>query len=316
MRIGVLRGGVGHEYDVSLKTGATVLKHLPSHHQRHDILITKDGVWHYNGVPIKPGQLVRKLDLVFNALHGEFGEDGQVQRLLEDVGLPYTGPKHFGASLAMNKIWAKDLFERSGLNTPLSTFIKKGEDVSAQAVKIFKQIPPPWIIKPADKGSSVGLYLAKNIDELHDFILDCLNYSNIVMVEEFIKGKEGTCGVVDNFRGQDSYALMPVEIRHPHNRLFDYELKYGGQADELCPGTFSKEETRQIEDAARVAHQVLGLRHYSRSDFIVGRGKVYILETNSLPGLTEESLLPRSLNAIGCKMDHFLGHVVDLATRR
>jgi D-alanine-D-alanine ligase len=142
-----------------------------------------------------------------------------------------------------------------------------------------------------------------------------LKYSDVIIVEEFIKGKEATCGVVENFRGQMIYPLFPVEIIKPKDfEFFGYDAKYSGESSEACPGNFSEKEKKTIQDMAVEAHRILGLRHYSRSDFIVSpkRG-VYILEVNTLPGLTKESLLPKSLEAAGCSLSNFLDHVITLA---
>ena len=135
------------------------------------------------------------------------------------------------------------------------------------------------------------------------------------MVEENIKGREATCGVVDKFRGNDFYSLLPIEIIKPEKSdFFDYEAKYCGGSQEICPGNFSRDEKEAIQELAVAAHKVLGLRHYSRSDFIISPGRgIYILEVNTLPGLTAESLLPKSLQAVGCSLPDFLDHLITLA---
>jgi D-alanine-D-alanine ligase len=142
--------------------------------------------------------------------------------------------------------------------------------------------------------------------------------SPVVMIEEFIKGREATCGVIDNFRGKKTYSLLPVEILKAQNsRFFDYNAKYSGQSREICPGNFTEEEKEGIQAISILAHEVLGLSHYSRSDMIIHPKKgIYLLETNTLPGLTSESLFPRSLEAVGCNLPHFLDHLITLAFAR
>jgi D-alanine-D-alanine ligase len=138
------------------------------------------------------------------------------------------------------------------------------------------------------------------------------------MIEEFIPGREATCAVLDSAENRgDVYALSPIEIVKPQeNDFFDYDAKYSGKSQEICPGDFTAEETDMIQDFAVRAHKALGLNHYSRSDFIVAPDGIYILEVNSLPGLTSESLLPKSLQVAGCDFHEFLDHVITLALRR
>ena len=319
-RVGVLRGGIGHEYEVSLKTGATVLEHLPREkYQPRDILITRDGKWHLDGLEIQPARLRHGLDVVFNALHGEFGEDGQVQTLLDGALLPYTGSGRLGSALGMNKVAAKEIMTKAGLRVPRGVQLKFNPEIKAEVVAYdaFLKISPPWIVKPVGSGSSVGVYLAKNFDELVLAVDECFKISRAILVEEYVRGREATCGVVDDFRGHKVYPLLPIEILPPpEKKLFDYEAKYSGQSREVCPGQFSVEEKRELAELAAMVHQLLGLKHYSRTDFIVSPRGIYILEINSLPGLTAESLVPKSLAALGVSLPHFLDHVVSLALNR
>jgi len=149
------------------------------------------------------------------------------------------------------------------------------------------------------------------LPELEEAVIAAAQYSPAVLIEEYIAGKEATCGVVEGFRGYGHYPLLPIEIRH-NKDFFDYDSKYSDNgAEEICPGNFSRAEKEELEKMAVEAHKVLGLRHYSRSDFIIHpkRG-IYILETNSLPGLTEKSLIPKSLSAIGSNIKEFLSHIL------
>jgi len=321
IRVGVIRGGIGHEYEVSLQTGASVLKHLPeSKYQVKDILITKDGVWHLEGLPISPSKAASSVDVFFNALHGEFGEDGQLQRLLDGLMVPYTGSGHLGSHLGMNKHLAKDLLVKNGIKTPYGITIENKEHTySAEEIAhdAFKRIPPPWIVKPANGGSSVGVAVAYSFNDLVEAVRSCLKYSNMVMVEEYIKGGEATCGVVDKLRGEDIYPLFPIEIVKPNNKNFwDYQDKYSGETQEICPGRFSDEVKEKIKELAVKTHQVLNLKHYSRSDFIISPRGIYVLEVNTLPGLTENSLLPKAVKAVGLEYPHFLDHLIKLALNR
>lgn len=320
-KVGVLRGGTSSEYEVSLKTGQSVIdslnntSHLANKYEVIDIFINKDGVWHYLGVPISPEKVFKKVDIIFNGLHGSYGEDGTVQKLLDYFNVPYTGSTALASAVGMNKLLSKKIYTANNLKTPLHKVIFKKDNLKKEILNLFKTFPMPAIVKPVSGGSSVGTAVAKTLSDLESAILEAFKYSEQVLIEEFISGKEATCGVVDNFRNEKYYSLVPVEIRKPTDApFFDYGSKYNGKSEEICPGNFTLEEKKKIEEMARSAHEVLGLRHYSRSDFIIHpRRGIYILETNTLPGLTSESLLPKSLQAVGCSLPDFLDHLIKLA---
>lgn len=317
-KVAVLRGGPSSEYEVSLKSGKSVIDSLADRYEVLDILIARDGVWHHLGAPIKPENLFKKVDVVFNALHGTYGEDGTVQKLLDTFGIPYTGSTALASAVGMNKVLSKKVYKNHNLKTPLHTTISKKDFSSEEINKLFKSFPMPVVVKPVSGGSSVGTSIAKTFTDLEKAVGEALQYCDEALIEEFITGKEATCGVVDNFRDENIYSLLPVEIRKPSSSdFFDYNAKYSGESQEICPGNFAEAESKIIQEMARNAHKALGLRHYSRSDFIIHpkRG-IYILETNTLPGLTSESLLPKSLKAVGSNLPDFLDHLINLALEK
>lgn len=318
LRVGVLRGGPSSEYDVSLKTGAALLKALPEErYDAHDILIDRAGMWHHFGRPMEPTRILSGLDVVVNGLHGPYGEDGTVQRLLDRSGVPYTGSRPAGAALSMHKGRARDAVRQIGVSIPRGLSFIPSNDVTTgdMAHEVFRQFGPPYVVKPVAAGSSVGVRIVRALPELGDAIADALEDSGSVLVEELIPGREATVGVVDQFREQEVYALPPIEIvPHKGRQFFDYEAKYAGASDEICPGRFSHEEKQALEDAARRIHKHLDLAHYSRSDFIIHpNGRIYFLEANSLPGLTEASLVPKSLEVVGSSLPEFTEHLINLA---
>ncbi len=315
-RVGVLRGGMSHEYEVSLATGGSVLRHLPAGYHSQDILIDREGVWHLSGLPTAPARIARQVDVFFNALHGEYGEDGKIQQILDGLGVPYTGSGSVSSALGMNKEAAKNIFRQAGLKVSPGMVVRQTVDSESALVarEVFKTISPPWVVKPNDRGSSVGLSFVRTMKELAEAIELAWQVSPTILVEHYLRGREATCGVIDGFRGQEHYALPPIEIRRPAGKLvWDYKDKYSGETQEICPGNFSDKEKQDIEALSVVAHKALGLRHYSRSDFIITPHGTYLLETNSLPGLTDESLLPKALKAVGCSYPNFLDHVIKLA---
>ncbi|MDZ7726298.1 MAG: D-alanine--D-alanine ligase [Candidatus Campbellbacteria bacterium] len=319
IRVGVLRGGPSNEYEVSLRTGQYVLdqlRKLSEVFEPVDILISRNGAWHLKGIEVDPKNVVLHIDVAFVALHGEYGEDGKVQALLERHGVPYTGSDSISSALGMNKHISKEMFEREGIRSPLHIVLDpQTDDVDGAVEKISKEFPLPMIVKPASGGSSVGVSLISSYDHLREAVTFALEHSRKVLIEEFISGREATVGVLEDFRNEELYSLLPVEIA-PTKEVYDYEDKYTGESKGIYPGNFSEEEKRILQDLARNAHNALGLRHYSRSDFIVAPDDIYILEVNSLPGLTETSHFPKSLEVLGIDHHSFIEHLIYLALNK
>lgn len=311
IKIGVARGGPSSEYEISLNTGANVLKFLPEKYEGSDILIDKRGAWHFDGREQSFINIFRRVDLIFNALHGEFGEDGKIQQILECHKMPFTGSGSFASAVAMNKFLAKNALENEGIKTARGFLIRKDDDVEGAVSKIFKNFSPPWVLKPVNKGSSIGVEIINNFNDLKKNIDWIFLRDDKILFEEYIKGREATCGVLENFRREKYYALPPIEIVPPlKNKFFDYEAKYGGETKEICPANFDLKTKREIENLARRAHMILGCKVYSRSDFIVSPRGIFFLETNTLPGLTSESLLPKSALAAGLDFGGLLDHLI------
>ena len=316
--VGVLRGGPSREHEVSLKTGAAMLANLPEERFiARDIYINKNGEWHDRGRLISPERILRQVDVVLNGLHGEYGEDGEVQKVLEQFGIPFSGSGSHSSYLAMHKLMSKIHAKEAGLLTPESRYAGFVEESEMVARDVIREFPQPVVVKPVGWGSSIGVSIvggyAPVLEAIERLFADG---ATGVLVEEYIRGKEASAGIVEGLRGEALYTLPPIGIVPPEDSLFSYDAKYSGKTRELCPGNFSRVAAEELQRAAKVMHRTLGLRHYSRSDFIVAPKGVYYLETNTLPGLTTESLLPKSLAAIGVSFRDFLSHLVKLALGR
>lgn len=317
--VGILRGGPSREHEVSLKTGHAISKNLsPDKFTIKDLYIDRNGIWHDRGRPVSPSQALRSIDVAIVGLHGEYGEDGEVQKILEANGIPYTGSEPLPSFMAMHKVLSKERAKELGVLTPKYRFLEQGVDPHAFAADVVRSFHMPVVVKPVRWGSSVGVTFAHSYHELLDAMTNLLaEGAHGVLVEERIRGKEATAGVVEGLRGEALYALPTIEIIPPaHTKFFDYSVKYDGSTEEIVPGRFSKAETAELQRLARLMHESLGLRHYSRSDFMVTPRGIYYLETNTLPGLTEQSLLPQSLAAVGVKFADFLEHLIGLALKK
>jgi len=285
--VAVLRGGPSREYDVSLKTGAAVLDALDKEkYEPRDIFIARDGTWHLHGVGVAPERALYGSDVAFNALHGEFGEDGTVQRLLGQLGVPYTGSDATASATAFNKHLTREEAKKLGVKIAHGIVV----DNPASAQQIFRTFPHPAIIKPVVGGSGQGSMVAENFVQLQHGLTQAFDFGPQVLVEEYIKGKDASVGVINNFRNEPTYALLPT----PHEML-------------------SQKEKNELAAIAKKIHDGLGLSHYSQSDFIVSKRGIYFLEVNTLPKLAKESPLGRALHSVGAKLSDFLDHLLTLA---
>ena len=310
--VAVLRGGMGDEHAVSLKTGSAFLQNLPEAYQGVDVFIDRGGTWHVRGVPISPERSLAGADVAINALHGAYGEDGTVQHILERSGIPYTGAGAYASGASLNKVLAKEVLGRQGVKLPRHVILKVSPDLERDAIEAFRKFSPPVVVKPIASGSSVGVALGRTFAEFWDALKEAFSRSREVMVEEYIVGKEATVGVIEDFRGQSQYALLPVEVLRPPYSIFGFDQKLSPAAMLRTPASFSRDESAQLEQLALLAHRALSLRHYSRSDFIVSPHGIYFLEANALPGLADDSAFGKSLQAVGVSIKDFTGHLLSL----
>ena len=314
--VGVLRGGPSREHEVSLATGAAIMANLDlKRYTVRDIYIDRAGVWHERGLPVLPEKALRTLDVAVIGLHGEYGEDGEVQKVLERFGIPYTGSDSFASFVAMHKVLSKEKAKEHGIKTARYVFIEEESDVDSMLAEVVRTYPQPVVVKPVRWGSSVGVSLVAGFAPLQSAVKSLLEQgTGGVLVEEYIRGVEATAGVVEGLRGEGLYHLPPIEIRPPAGaEFFDRQVKNSGETEEICPARFPRNIMEELSLHAATMHGALGLRHYSRSDFIVSPKGIYYLETNTLPGLTPQSLLPKSLAAVGMAFPDFLSYLIDLA---
>ena len=293
LRIGVLMGGPSVEHDVSLNTGNNVMRALANKGYRHDPLIlssTKELSVHDKAVSF-PNDM-KHYDIIFNALHGTFGEDGELQTILDMLGISYTGSGAEASALGMDKWKSREIFKKTGLSVPASQILQRSDIIPA--------ISFPAIVKPRASGSSQGVHIVATEKELREKCSNIFTQGSDIIIEEYLQGREFTCGVLE--KDGVLIALPVVEIRPATaHAFFDYTAKYtdGGATEMIVSAPIDTDLTERIQRAAHTAHTALGCRVYSRSDFIVVDDVPYILEINTLPGLTAHSLLPKSAAAAG-----------------
>jgi D-alanine-D-alanine ligase len=343
MRIAVLMGGTSAERDVSLATGLRVAQALRErgHHVNaidtvhgpltddNQASLVRSGVM--RPLPPDPAALralgsstlwrtIERLasadrpDIVFLALHGGAGEDGTVQSLLDLAGIPYTGSGHLASALAMDKDLSKRLFRDWGVPTPPWMMLRAGQPVDWRAPSFGAtagHLGLPLIVKPSKQGSTVGLSLVKDRDGLVPAIALAFEHDDEVMLETFVPGRELTVGVLGD-------TPLPVGEILPKHELYDYECKYTpGMATEVFPANLTTTETSAIQTLAMRAFAALKLEGYARIDFRMARdGEFQCLEANTLPGMTDLSLIPQAAAAAGMSFGALCERIVDLAQTR
>ena len=300
LRIVVLAGGISHERDVSLRSGRRVADSL-QHHGLAVELRDPDA-------SLLPWLRDERPDVVWPALHGASGEDGALRGLLEFIGVPFVGSRAEDARLAWDKPTAKTLVARAGVSTPSSITLARDvfRELGADAVfaTISDELSGPLVVKPAQGGSAQGVTLVADAAGLPRAMVDAYTYGDVALVEQRITGTEIAVSIIDT--GDGPVALPAVEIE-PLSGVYSFEARYNaGETRFYTPARISDEIAERAAAAALTAHRALGLRHISRVDLIIdGAGTPWFLEANVLPGLTETSLLPQSLEAAG----HDLGWV-------
>jgi len=297
-KIAVLMGGPGSERDVSMATGRGVAKALRSlGAEVHEVDVKGANF-----------EMPAGTELAFIALHGTFGEDGQVQRILESRGVPYTGEGIDQSELAFDKIRSKEAFQQHAIPTPYWQIITGGQRPT---------IPIPLVIKAPRQGSTVGVHIIRNEREIETAMADAEKYDRELLVEKFIPGRELTIGILGE------QALPIIEII-PKGGFYDFTNKYpflnpsaGGGAEHVCPAKLPEEQTRLIQDLALRAHRALGLEVYSRVDIMLpDEGAPSVLEINTIPGMTEASLLPEAAAAAGNAYPELCARIIELSAKR
>ncbi|MEK8022460.1 MAG: D-alanine--D-alanine ligase [Candidatus Hydrogenedentota bacterium] len=298
MRVAVLLGGMSREREVSLRTGSAVLSAL-----------SKLG---YDGVAIDPGRGVARdlmesaADVVFIALHGRYGEDGTMQGLCEILGFPYTGSGVLASSAAMDKIFTKRIFRASGLPTP--DFLVSDEKLAVVSDRIDSPpFPPPYVVKPASEGSSIGMSIVHDAAQLPMAIRSAHTHDAKVLVERFVKGVEVTVAVIG---GNDPMPLPVIQVL-PKSGQYDYASKYTpGATEYIIPPRLPAATISDCQSLGLAAHRALGCSGMSRVDMIIGESGIEILEVNTIPGMTETSLLPKAARASGIEFHDLIDRII------
>ena len=339
IRIAVLMGGESPEHEISLRSGRHVLAGLEvGRYEPLGVVINRKGEWAFAEPDkpepspelmegfLSPGRAIdmlrmMRVDIVFIALHGPYGEDGTVQGLLELHHIAYVGSRVAASALAIDKVRARAVLRERGIEVPAGASVTRREWQREGARwlvgNVEGRIRPPWFVKPSALGSSVGVSRARDLGELEAAVGEALGFGETALVEESCEGVEVTCGVLGNGDGE-LQALPPVEIVPQRDGFFTYLEKYDPRgAKELCPPqSLDASAVRRVQSIAERAHRALGCDGMSRVDMISGKDSIRVLELNTIPGLTERSLLPQAAAAAGISFPALLDRLVSLGMQR
>ncbi len=336
LNVAIVRGGFSNEREVSLKSGAQIARALPAERYNVSLIeIKKNGRWILGGrkksvaayrnlktdFGLKEAD-IKKFDVVFIGLHGAFGEDGKIQALLETIGVPYTGSGVLASALGMNKAKTMEIAARAGMRVPpfivLYRFPRAKDETRELRRRIKKTIAGyPLVVKPNESGSSVGITIVQSPVALRAALRAAFKECRTVLLQQYVKGRELTCGVMGNTGRGPLLPLPPVEII-PDGTFFDYRSKYNSKKTrELCPAPIFPARTKELQRRSVGVHALIGCDGLTRSDFILGEdGALYFLEINTIPGLTEASLCPKEARAMGWTFSEFIQKQIELALAR
>ncbi|MEI8129926.1 MAG: hypothetical protein WCG55_00265 [bacterium] len=307
IRVGVLRGGAGTDYEQSLASGAYVLKHLPhDRYEVYDVYIDTEGVWHLGGTPVSEEKLRHRIDVIWNTLSGYFGADGKLQQLLEKLGIQYTGSDPLTSAIVANRKLQKDRLATLGIVTPRGLFVDSwgdgvydAKDVDTVVATVSKKFSPPWIVTPTSRVGGSDFVIAKTRIELAHILQTMCQNKTPVLIEEAVIGQEVRVVASSGFRGQKTYTFLPVE----KNRGAHKKLK--------------REERDIVQRVARSVHEGLELGSYSCIHAVVSpKGRVYVTGVDTVLAVHPESDFHEALTSVGSSFREFSEHVLSHARAR
>ena len=307
LRIAVLNGGDSAEAEVSRSSARGVIAAL------------RENFGQVTGLELD-ADIARSLaewkpDLVFPILHGPPGEDGTLQGFLEILGYPYVGSDVHSSAFAMDKIVAKDIFRTAGLPVAGQYVVTRGSDIARAAEAIVQTLGESVVVKPACQGSAIGVTLVTSANGLPEALTSAFEYDPRLLVEELITGREITVGVIDTDKGTEPFPV--IEVTTPEDSWYDFDHRYtAGWSEHLMPADLPDERAVALSDCAVAAHLSLGCRDLSRADFIVTEDEIYLLEVNTLPGMTPTSLYPDGARGYGLEFPELVKHLVERAAAR
>jgi D-alanine-D-alanine ligase len=297
MKIGVIMGGNSSERDISLLTGKEMIENLDKNKYeviKIEINSRKDLIEKVQN---------EKIDFALLALHGKFGEDGGAQAILEGLNVPYSGSGMASSSLCMDKDITKRLMSTEGINTPRWITIKKHQEID---YNLLVEIGYPVVVKPVSGGSSIGTFIVKNSEQVMDAVLGAFDYDDEIMIEKYINGTEITCCILAG-------RMLPIVSVKPNSEFFDYKSKYADNGSEESIIVLAPELQNKVEGFCNKCWNLFKCQVYARIDIIIKDNEPFVLEINTLPGMTKNSLFPKVARTINMDFSEFLDEIIELS---
>ena len=321
--VAIIMGGYSSEYKISLKSGEVVYNHLDrTKYNLYKIHILTEG-WFYvdeqnnrfvvdkNDFSVTVNNEKITFDVVFNAIHGTPGEDGLIQAYLKLLNIPQTSCNYYQSALTFNKRDMLSVLKPYGIKTAISYYLNKGDVIDEN--QIIQRVGLPCFVKPNKSGSSFGISMVKDSEQLLPAIDKAYIEDDEIIIESYLKGTEVSVGVI---KYKDQTMVLPITEIVSENDFFDYEAKYEGKSSEITPARISDDEKAKVEDAAKRIYTILKMDGFSRSEFILVSGEPFLLEMNTVPGLTTESILPQQAREAGISLNELFDNAIELALTR
>jgi len=321
--VAIIMGGYSSEYKISLKSGEVVYNHLDStKYNLYKIHILTEG-WFYvdeqnnrfvvdkNDFSVTVNNQKITFDVVFNAIHGTPGEDGLIQAYLKLLNIPQTSCNYYQSALTFNKRDMLSVLKPYGIKTAISYYLNKGDVIDEN--QIIQRVGLPCFVKPNKSGSSFGISMVKDSEQLLPAIDKAYVEDDEIIIESYLKGTEVSVGVI---KYKEQTMVLPITEIVSENDFFDYEAKYEGKSSEITPARISDDEKAKVEDAAKRIYTILKMDGFSRSEFILVSGEPFLLEMNTVPGLTTESILPQQAREAGISLNELFDNAIELALTR
>jgi D-alanine-D-alanine ligase len=316
--IAIVMGGYSSEHDISIKSGTVVYKHLNKEKYNSYRVVISSRKWTVlddNNIEyvidkndfsfVKDSEKIT-FDCVFNAIHGSPGENGLLLAYFKLINLPHTSANYYQMALTFNKRDTLSVLKSYGIKTATSFYLNRGDDINTE--KIIEKVGLPCFIKPNNAGSSYGISKAYTVDEVKKGIEIAYKEDDEILIESFLDGKEVSVGVIQ-FEGKT--IVLPITEIVSENDFFDYEAKYEGKSQEITPARLTLEEQKTVEETALKVYQVLNMSGFSRSEYILVDGHPFFLEMNTVPGLTEESILPQQAKEAGISLKELFTNAIE-----
>ena len=315
--IGVICGGYSSEYDISIKSASTILNHLPETYNGIKIILSpsgwhvemnnRKGIFNLNTGNIEfPNQTPLSLDGAIVYIHGNPGENGKVQALLDMLDIPYVNANVLSSALSFDKWYCNQFLKSFDFPVAKAMVLRKGDSINEQ--ELIEALGLPLFVKPTDSGSSYGISKVKQIQDLPQAIDSAFKEGDTIVLESFLDGIEVTCGV---YRTKNGLCALPLTEIVSENEFFDFEAKYQGKSNEITPARISSEQTLAIQELAKHIYKVLNLKSIARIDFMLVGETPYIIEVNTTPGFSSESIVPKMLQEAGISISAFWESILE-----